>query len=95
MRCGARSASTAVEADLIEQILRSALLVSLVDELYFEHHASDNPAMRYKYCWTKFRGAFSCQLELGYAVKVNATLQESYELFTRLRDAGIRAHSWV
>ena len=87
--------SPAIEADLIEQILSSALLVSLVDELYFEHHTRDNPAMRYKYCWTKFRGPFSCELEPGYVGAINATLHESYELFTRLRNAGIRAHSWV
>jgi hypothetical protein len=52
---------------------------TLIDELFFEHHVSQNP-MEYR-GWTK-------------GEKQN-NLKESFDLFHRLRSLGIRAHSWV
>ena len=71
----------AIEHALIEQILASPTLTSLVDELYFEQHVYDSPLNFYRWA-TKVR-------------RNQAHLSDSYELFTRLRHAGIRAHSWI
>lgn len=70
-----------IEHALIDQILASPKLTSLVDELYFEQHVYDSPLNFYRWA-TKVRPD-------------QAHLSDSYELFTRLRHAGIRAHSWI
>ena len=70
----------ALERALVEQVLTPEIS-PLVDELYFEHHVHDSPLSRYKY---------------GPKVGPDQDhLHDSYELFSRLREAGIRAHSWV
>jgi hypothetical protein len=68
-----------IEVPLIHQIIKQASIHTRVDELYFEHHVSRSP-MHWR-GWGKSVG--------------NATLPDSYRLFSKLRSLGIRAHSWV
>jgi hypothetical protein len=72
--------NSTVEEPLIEQLLADRTLAGLVDELYFEHHVLHTPMWGY-----------------GWHLKTetNQTLVHSYDLFGRLREMGIRAHSWV
>lgn len=67
-----------VEMAFIEQILSDDGLASLVDELFFEHHVTFEPLMP---DWKK-------------TAQPDASLEDSYEIFTRLRHMGIRAHGW-
>lgn len=66
-----------LESVLMAQLRRDKFLLSLVDEMFFEHH-TDIPEMN------------------GFWGKQNAMekLADSYQLFTELRAAGIRMHSW-
>lgn len=64
-----------LETRLIQQLVNSASLKSLIDELFFEMHVTV-PAM--KKHWGTPPG----------------TLETAYKLFSKLRHAGIRAHSW-
>lgn len=72
--------NSTIEEPLIEQLLADRTLAGLVDELYFEHHVLHTPMWGY-----------------GWHLKTetNQTLVHSYDLFGRLREMGIRAHSWV
>ena len=72
--------NSTVEEPLASQLLADAALAGLVDELYFEHHVLHTPMWRY-----------------GWHINTvtNQTLVDSYALFGRLREMGIRAHSWV
>jgi hypothetical protein len=65
---------------LIDQVLADSEVRSRVDELYWEHEVHTSPMIHQGW------GAH------GWP---NETLAQSYELFTRLRELGIRAHSWV
>ena len=71
--------TASIELRLIEQLLADAALVGRVDELYWEHAVRMSPMMHQG--WARDRPT--------------QTLKDSYELFSRLREAGIRAHSWV
>eukprot|EP00614_Pseudopedinella_elastica_P013744 CAMPEP_0172585078 /NCGR_PEP_ID=MMETSP1068-20121228/4548_1 /TAXON_ID=35684 /ORGANISM="Pseudopedinella elastica, Strain CCMP716" /LENGTH=474 /DNA_ID=CAMNT_0013379421 /DNA_START=40 /DNA_END=1464 /DNA_ORIENTATION=+ len=68
-----------VESALIQQIQETLKLHNLIDELYYEHHVSGHPLH-----WTNW----------GRSVG-KATIDQSFGNFTKLREAGIRAHSWV
>ena len=72
--------NTPIEEALLEQLLADRALTALVDELYFEHHVVNTPMWHYG--WK------------GGTVTTH-TLLDSYKLFSRLRELGIRAHSWV
>ena len=72
--------NTPVEEALLEQLLSDRSLSVLVDEFYFEHHVLNTPMWHYG--WK------------GGTV-TNHTIVHSYELFSQLRQLGIRAHSWV
>ena len=63
----------------MSQLLADDGLVGLVDEFYFEHHVSKGSPMAYH----------------GWGHHVPRSLAQSYDLFLRLRRAGVRAHSWV
>lgn len=69
-----------IEEALIEQLLSDRTLSNLVDELYFEHHVLHTPM---------WRGGWRA------TTITNHTLVDSYMIFLRLRELGIRAHSWV
>ena len=70
-----------IEQQLVEQLLADPSLSSLVDELYFEHHVYDIALALYKYG--------------PKGTPTGPRLKDSYELFSKLREAGIRAHSWI
>ena len=55
-------------------------LASLVDEIYYEHHVRGTPL--WHCCWKQ-------------NTVTSHTLVHSYEVFGKLRELGIRAHSWV
>ena len=63
-----------------ERALRTEMYLGDQDELYFEHHVLHTPMWRF-----------------GWHINTvtNQTLVDSYALFGRLREMGIRAHSWV
>ena len=71
------------QVEIILTILQTPALIARIDELFWEHHVSGSPSQ-----WmgwgdmSKQRGVYS-------------SLESSYQLFTRLRQAGIRAHSWI
>ena len=75
----------AVEMEFIHQILENDGISSLIDELYFEHHVSASPMMAHG--WAA-EGTFENNSRFY-------NITESYQLFTDLRNKGIRAHSWV
>ena len=97
-----------VESDLVEQLLEQTQeageLRALIDEFYYEHHVIGSPMA---HSWQPTFDVFLRERpELKEAAgwrrrrdrKGNeqlATLNDSYAMFTRLRQAGIRAHSWV
>ena len=68
------------EEALLAQLIADRALSVLVDEFYFEHHVLNTPMWHYG--WK------------GGTV-TNHTIVHSYELFSQLRELGIRAHSWV
>lgn len=71
--------SPMVESGNIHYILNQSF--SIIDELFWEHHIRYNDLMR---------------PEWGPPALLPAiTLRESYDLFLRLRQKGIRAHSWI
>ncbi len=72
-----------VEIALVKQLMADSTLQELVDEFYFEHHVSGSPMQ-----WHGWGDLRNSEAEFS-------TLSESYELFTFLREHGVRAHSWV
>ena len=68
-----------VEAKLIQQILQYPEVSELIDELYFEHHVNMEIMAN---VW-------------GPHADKSVSLSDSVKLFQRLRQVGIRAHSWV
>lgn len=68
-----------IEKSLINQMLSDPLLVSIVDEFFFELHFN-YPGM-VKCCW-------------GNTADPNVDLAGAYDLFLRMRKLGIRAHGW-
>jgi hypothetical protein len=54
--------------------------IQYIDELVWEHHAGGNYLM-YDCCWNK--------------TSDNLTLWDSYQIFLKLRNKGVRAHSYV
>jgi len=75
--------SPLVEIALVQQLMADPQILGLVDEFYFEHHVSGSPMQ-----WLGWGDLQNSDAELS-------TLKESYELFTFLREHGVRAHSWV
>ncbi len=68
-----------VELSIVQSFIDDPTITNLIDEFFFEHHVNKNPVEHYG--WG------------GAAKMMNIT--QSYALFNKLRDAGIRAHSWV
>ena len=69
-----------IEEQLIAQILEDREISSRIDDFYFEHHVLGSPM--YFEGWRR-------------GPPLTRTLADSYTTFTRLRELGIRAHSWV
>lgn len=76
--------NSALEEQFIRQLLQDPDLLARVDELYWEHHVTMHPLANTP--GTGWR---------NHALMENMTLADSYEIFTQLRQAGVRAHSWV
>ena len=72
-----------VEVALVEQILNDTQIQSLIDEFYFEHHVTGSPMQWHG--WGDLRGSTSKW----------SSIDDSYTIFSLLREKGIRAHSWV
>lgn len=69
-----------VEEALVRQILDSPALLSRIDEMFWEHHVNFQPMAGC--CW-------------GKAVHRDFKQEDSIAMFSALRRAGIRVHSWV
>jgi hypothetical protein len=67
-----------IENDFIHQILADPEIYNLIDEFIFEHHVNFKPMAGY---W-------------GGITNATYTLEYSYQVFTALRQRGIRAHGW-
>ncbi len=74
----------ALEEQLFDELLQNPSLLSLVDELYFEHHVNGS-AMTLN-GWQTDKTVFSV---------MDMDIADSYRWFSQLRQQGIRAHSWV
>jgi len=72
-----------VEVELVKQLLEDPVLLRLVDEFYFEHHVHGSPMQFLG--WGDLRGQ-----KVSYP-----GLEDSYKIFQKLREKGVRAHSWV
>jgi hypothetical protein len=70
--------SPGIERELMLQLLDDTSLSDLVDEMYFEHHVYIREMQPY---W-------------GIDSTSNETLVLSYQWFTKLREKGVRMHSW-
>jgi len=70
----------AIEQGIIDFILRDDFPSSVIDEMFWEHHISQNYLMFEHWKAT---------------ATPNTTFRNSYELFLNLRKKGIRAHSWT
>ena len=73
----------AIEIALVQQIKDDPQLLTLIDELYFEHHVTGSPML-----WDALGNLSTNQAPLS-------DIQDSYEIFSFLRSKGVRAHSWV
>mmetsp|Transcript_16953 Transcript_16953/g.25498 ORF Transcript_16953/g.25498 Transcript_16953/m.25498 type:complete len:538 (-) Transcript_16953:94-1707(-) len=83
-----------IEVALVRQLLNSPDLISLIDEFFWEHHVYDSPLKR-------TRVSLFDSKNLGWHDQVpsrnspDSSLADSYNLLLQLRQAGIRAHSWI
>lgn len=75
----------AIEWALIQQILHEPGLAARIDELYWEHHVLKHPMAYTLGGWGVAKARRT----------MNETIEESFRTFARLRELGIRAHSWV
>ena len=75
----------AIENRLVEQILADSDVSSRIDELFYEDHVQLHPFMHGSGPWLRFNNG----------PMPTRTLSQSYDLFLKLRQLGIRAHSWV
>eukprot|EP00756_Hemistasia_phaeocysticola_P010981 Hpha_TRINITY_DN15071_c0_g2::TRINITY_DN15071_c0_g2_i2::g.125299::m.125299 len=76
----------ALETAIVKQLLAEPDLWELVDEFFWEHHTLGNPLMQRHIGWLFASDEIK---------KHGEDLSQSYEYFRRLREVGIRAHSWV
>ena len=60
-----------------------------IDEVVWEHHVRGN------YLLTEWRGGGRTDQEDNENLLSQLTLRQSYEFFLRMRQKGIRAHSWI
>lgn len=74
----------AVEKALVAALLADATALGLVDEFYFEDHVN----------FSEMLGWWDNQYN-PKQYDPSRTLADSYHQFLRLRQLGIRAHSWV
>ena len=81
------------EIKLVEQILRSPEIISKVDEFFWEHHAWGSPLKQTRvYMFEQFLGWKSHTSRHDHKF---GRLEHTYEILTKMRSLGIRAHSWI
>lgn len=68
-----------VEEELVRQIIESSEIYSRIDEMFWEHHAQIGPM---QHLW-------------GKQVHQGMSMNNSIALFRKMRERGIRLHSWV
>lgn len=73
----------AIEVAILRQLMGDAALLALIDEFYFEHHVAGSPMQ-----WHGWGDMHGSHIPLG-------TMNDSYTIFTFLREKGVRAHAWV
>ncbi|CAE8630843.1 unnamed protein product [Polarella glacialis] len=70
-----------VELAIVQQLISSPKKTAKsLNELFFEHHVH---GLMQKYGWA------------GAGPGINGTFLDSYDLFSKLRRIGVRAHSWI
>jgi hypothetical protein len=72
--------TASVEQAYMKKLLSDSSLLRLVDEFFFEYHCNFQPMV--KAGW-------------GDTADPNIDLSDAYALFLKLRQQGVRAHSWV
>ena len=77
--------TTKVEEEIIKQIVEDPSVAELIDELFWEHHVFMHPLANNK-VWVNTK---------AHPMDKTRTIKDSYDIFTKLRRLGIRAHSWV
>jgi hypothetical protein len=72
--------NSAVETAVIQELLKDPDLLGLIDSFFFEYHVN-----------------FPDMVKAGWgdSVDPNSDLSDAYALFLKLRQQGVRAHSWV
>lgn len=71
-------------------------MASLIDELYYEHHVRLSPMAHKGWELSLVHTVFDESRNVTRQQASTAhTLEDSYAIFHRLREMGIRAHSWV
>ncbi len=68
-----------VEEAMVHYLLDSPELLELIDDFFWEHHVNFEPMARW---W-------------GLSQDNSRNMTDSLALFTALRRAGVRAHSWT
>eukprot|EP01062_Namystynia_karyoxenos_P017060 TRINITY_DN16268_c0_g1_i1.p1 TRINITY_DN16268_c0_g1~~TRINITY_DN16268_c0_g1_i1.p1 ORF type:complete len:433 (+),score=116.19 TRINITY_DN16268_c0_g1_i1:85-1383(+) len=77
--------ASAVELELVKQLLRQDDLHSLVDEFFWEHHVTHHPMLNNQIGWKYQKREIEA---------LGVSIADSYTYFQALRQVGIRAHSW-
>ena len=76
---GACRTAVQVEEALVSQLLASPDLMALIDDFYWEHHVNFEPMVS---IWQD-------------GASKSKSMNDSLLLFSALRRAGVRAHSWT
>lgn len=83
-----------LETMLVRQLLDDPELLDLVDEFFWEHHVWGSPLQK-----TRVELFGTKNIGWGQHMPVRGTrdsmLHDSYRIFTKLREHGIRAHGYV
>jgi hypothetical protein len=82
------------ELSLVRQLLADGSISSLIDDFFWEHHVAGSMVACPR-AWHSKTGSGWSTMRFNLTAGSLESLLESYQLFTRLRKAGIRAHSWV
>ena len=83
-----------LETALVRQLLADDALLGLIDEFFWEHHVWGSPLR-------KTRVSLFGTKNIGWGTHMPAkgsqdsALHDSYRILTKLREAGVRAHSYV
>jgi len=68
-----------VEMPIVHQLVDNPDTGKYLDEFFFEHHVTSKLSKQHLWGWSATEGTFA----------------DSYDIFTKLREKGVRAHSWI